>query len=56
MPIAPALLPHCHRKSTSYQLKRAITFDCREVMPLKEDLSLHHLDRETPSFVKVGKV
>ncbi len=36
--------------------KRAITVDCYEKMPLKEDLPLHNLDGETPSFVNIGKV
>ena len=36
--------------------KRANAVDCWEPMPLKEEPPLHHLDGETPSFVKVGKV
>ena len=36
--------------------KCAITVDCCEEMPLKEDLPLHNLDGETPSFVNTGKV
>ena len=36
--------------------KCAITVDCSEPMPLKEELPLHDLDGETPSFLKVGEV
>jgi hypothetical protein len=36
--------------------KRTITVDCGEEIPLKEDLPLHNLDGETPSFVNTGKV
>ena len=43
-------------RQCNINFKRAITVDCSEPMPLKEELPLHHLDGETLSFVKVGKV
>jgi hypothetical protein len=42
-------------RQCNINFKRAITVDCSELMPLKEELPLHHLDGET-LFVKVGKV
>ncbi len=42
-------------RQCNISFKRAITVDCSEPMSLKEELPLHHLDGETPHFVKVGK-
>jgi hypothetical protein len=45
-----------NKRQHNINFKPAITVDCCNLMPLKEELPLHHLDGETPFFVKVGKV